>query len=203
MGLRDNSFYRLRKNRKEFKAWRASGYEAPLPSVVKTGVLRKYAIKGATWIETGTYRGDTTRVLSTIAARVISIEPEPRLYKKAVRRFKNDDDIELVNDTSEAAFPEIVSELSGDVCFWLDGHYSAGATFRGEVDSPIVKELEAIEQWSDQLGKLAVLVDDIRLFDPEVPGHTGYPHRSYLVDWAQRMGMNWSIEHDIFIAVRG
>ena len=60
--------------------------------------------------------------------------------------------------------------------FWLDGHYSAGFTARGEKDSPILEELEHILAAPNR-GHV-ILIDDARCF-----GHAeSYPPIDEL-DW--------------------
>lgn len=199
MSYRDNPLFRALKNRRSFKAWKAREFAAPSPDAIKQAVFRRHNISGATWIETGTFMGDTTRFLSSIAPQVISIEPAEKLYRKAVKRFQGRDGIRIVNDTSENAFPALLADLEGDLCFWLDGHYSAGSTFQGQQDTPILQELEAIEQALPRLGKVAILIDDIRCFDPSQPDYDTYPKLDVLIDWARKLGLKWHIEHDILI----
>lgn len=93
------------------------------------------------------------------------------------------------------------------MCFWLDGHYSAGDTYSGERDTPILLELDAIGGALDRLGEVLVFVDDVRLFATqhhEIESETrdGYPKLSQLVNWADFNNLQWTIEHDIFIARR-
>lgn len=185
-----------------YTLWSRRNFAAPSPGQVKRKVLLRNGIPGATWIETGTFLGETTIFLARQFPKVISLEPSLELWKQARQRCAAFPNIELVNDRSENVFPKLLPTLSGDLNFWLDGHYSAGATHRGPKDTPIVEELMAIESSLDRLGRLAVLVDDVRCFDPSNPEFDGYPERNLLVDWANRNRLNWSIEHDIFIARR-
>jgi hypothetical protein len=200
MTLRNSNLYRDYKRARALKAWKKRGYAAPSPAQMKDCVLQRNGIEGATWVETGTYRGDTTLFLSTIASRVFSIEPAPALYRDAVERFKQLDRIKILNGVSEDILPGLLPDIAGDVCFWLDGHYSDGVTFQGKVDTPIVQELETIEKHLKRLGKVAVLVDDVRCFNPHLAQFAGYPALDYLVDWARRNALRWHIEHDIFVA---
>ena len=59
--------------------WRHSNYSSPSPQHVKIKVLKSHSLPNATWIETGTYLGDTTSKLTKIANKVISIEPQTEL----------------------------------------------------------------------------------------------------------------------------
>lgn len=86
---------------------------------------------------------------------------------------------------------------------WLDGHYSAGNTFQGPIDTPIRQEMAALEERQERFAALTVLVDDVRCFDSGNDDNGAYHSRSWLVAWANRCGMAWTIEHDIFVAWKG
>lgn len=184
----------------EHAEWRRRGYAAPSPPHVKRTVLLRVGMPEETWIETGTYLGDTTALLARRARMVYSIEPDPTLHERARRRFAGRRTVEILRGTSEEVLPGLLAGLTGDVNFWLDGHYSAGITFRGPQDTAIVEELAAISAALPRLSRVAVMVDDLRCFDPHAPEYAGYPSRSSLVDWADKHGLSWHIEHDIFVA---
>lgn len=103
------------------------------------------------------------------------------------------------NEISEVFLPRILPTLSGNVCLWLDGHYSAGETFAGPNDTPLFEELEAIRQNISRFDNISVLIDDIR-FCGRQHSYGSYPSLSELVDFAVGLGLDWYIEHDIFIA---
>jgi hypothetical protein len=131
---------------------------------------------------------------------VYSIEPEPTLAANAKNFFSNIKNIEIINGTSESVLPDLLKKIKGDINFWLDGHYSAGVTFKGKSDTPIMEELAAIGEHRSHLGKITVLVDDIRCFNPHLPEYAAYPPVTALTEWAQQNGLRWHIEHDIFVA---
>lgn len=190
-----------RKQLRELEKWAERGYLAPSPPFVKRAVLARYSAPQATWVETGTFEGDTTAYLAERARKVISIEPEPALFAAVAERFRNEPKVELHNGLSENVMPQVLAGISGgQTRFWLDGHYSAGFTHKGPVDTPIVEELRLIGEALPRLGEVAVLVDDVRCFEPGDPLFKDYPERHYLVDWARQHGLNWLIEHDIFVA---
>ena len=177
-------------------SWIQRRFAAPAPGIVKRRVLLRNGFPGATWIETGTYRGDTTRFLSSLAEAVISIEADPTLATNARRRLASRKNVRIIEGRSEDVLPTLLPSIEGNVNFWLDGHYSAGMTFRGP--SPIELELKSIGASLTRWTAVAVLVDDVRLFSNE--NIEGYPPLRVLVDWAERTGLWWSIEHDIFVA---
>ena len=170
----------------------------PAPPAVKRAVLRRWGKIGP-WVETGTYLGDTTAFLSRGGVRVVSIEPVATLAKSAQERFREVSNVDIVHGTSEEVFAGVVSDLCGPVSFWLDGHYSGGVTFQSETNrAPILYELEVIATHLERLSPVSVLIDDARCFDPAIDSQ--YPHRRELVAWAERNGLNWLFEHDIFVS---
>ena len=178
--------------------WKKRGYLESSPQLVKQSVFLKYGLDDAVWVETGTFLGTTTKYLSEFFPHVYSIEPEPKLYSSACKRFEGKN-VTLFNDVSENVFPSLLPTLSGNINFWLDGHYSAGITFKGEKDCPVEDELSAIELNFSNFDKLTILIDDVRCFLPVNDTYAEYPSVDYLVDWARRMNLQWRIEHDIFI----
>jgi len=192
----------VRVIRREHAEWARRGFAAPSPPHVKRATLLRLGLPEATWIETGTFMGDTTALLARRARMVHSIEPEPKLCARAKTRFASTPNVEIHGGISEEVLPGILARLEGDVCFWLDGHYSAGVTFKGPKDTPIAEELAAIEAAAPRLGRIVVLVDDIRCFDPAKPEFADYPSKAFLIAWAERLGFSWHIEQDIFVARR-
>jgi hypothetical protein len=182
------------------------GFAMPAPTEVKWGVLGRWGLENAPWLETGTYYGDTTAVLAKQSPSVVTLEPMPELYEEASARLKHLSNVEVINAPSETAFASTAMRLGNKVNFWLDGHYSSGNTFRGVSDTPIELELAVISQLVQKGGHVAVFIDDVRLFveerseDPMSADRDGYPPLRTLVDWAQENDLIWRIEHDIFIA---
>jgi hypothetical protein len=163
-------------------------------------VLLRNAIPDAVWVESGTYLGQTTVVLARHGRFVHTIEPEPDLYRRARDRCAICRNVEVIRGLSEEVFPVLLPTLSGDVNFWLDGHYSAEGTFRGPHDTPIRDELRYIADHLPRFGRLCVMVDDVRCFDPSHEGGGDYPPLQMLVRWAEALDLRWHIEHDIFVA---
>lgn len=178
--------------------WEERDFLNHSPQFIKEKVFLHHGVQGAPWVETGTFMGTTTAFLLEHYPKVYSIEPEPKLYEDVVRRFSGSP-VELFNDISERVFPELLPKLGGSINFWLDGHYSAGVTFKGPKDCPVEEELAAISENLDHFEKVSILIDDVRCFLGELEEYKDYPTLDYIVDWARRYGFNWRIEHDIFI----
>ena len=184
----------------EFINWGKCGYAAPSPHFIKQSVLLRNALPNSIWVETGTYLGHTTKELCKHGSFVYSIEPEPTLYSNAVEYFKSYQNVEILKGLSEEIFPLLLPKLSGNINFWLDGHYSSGITHKGPQDTPILDELAYISENLNRLQKVCVMVDDIRCFNPDLVEYSAYPSLNVLVDWGNKNGLSWHIEHDIFVA---
>lgn len=198
--MRNHPVYRIFSGFRDCLQWSKRRYAAPSPHFIKQACLLRNGFQAATWVETGTFLGQTTQLLARHAAYVYSIEPEPNLFARAEKIFSDKKNVKILKGASEDIFPELLPTLTGDVNFWLDGHYSAGITFKGSQDTPILDELACISRNINRFSRVCVLVDDIRCFNPHVPEYAAYPSLDALVAWASAHKLNWHIEHDIFVA---
>jgi hypothetical protein len=186
------------------RRWSRHGYAPPSPTHIKLDVLLRNGMADATWVETGTYLGDTTAFLAKHSRKVYSIEPEPTLFANAIARFSRAANVEIINGLSEAVLPRLLPSLSGNICFWLDGHYSpdwsADVTHRGPLDTPVQDELNTISSNAGRFASISVMIDDVRCFNPKLGVYGQYPSVNVLVEWARKAEFEWHIEHDIFVA---
>jgi len=185
---------------RSYRNWAKLKFQAPSPHYIKQACLLRNSVPNATWVETGTYLGQTTQVLSKNGLKVFSIEPEPTLFANAFEYFRKFNNVVIIKGTSEQIFPDLLPKITGDVNFWLDGHYSAGNTFKGSQDTPILDELKHIADNLNHFKKICVLIDDIRCFNPHIEEYATYPSLNILVAWANDNKLDWHIEHDIFVA---
>jgi hypothetical protein len=121
------------------------------------------------FVETGTFRGETTLALREVVDRCITIELDPALHEAAQRKFAGKDGIELMHGESGDLIPEVLATLDEPALFWLDAHYSGPGTARGIEDSPILRELDAVLR--HPIKDHIVIIDDAR----EFVGANGYP----------------------------
>jgi len=187
------------------EAWESAGFSAPPPPEVKRFVLMRHNIPGSAWVETGTFKGETSKFLSTFAQFVYTIEPDNNLFKYAKESFKNINNIQAFLGSSESVLPKLLEKIKfSKICFWLDGHFSGSGTYKGENDTPIIMELNCLKEFllRNVDAKVAILIDDLRLFTGKVHKYGPYPKTDQLVDWSRELNLSWSIEHDIFIAKR-
>ena len=195
-------FEKLSKaNKRAFNAWWRREFSSPAPHFIKMRILGSIFSPNF-WVETGTHYGDTTKFLAEKfpGSEIISIEPSPEIFDAASRRLLPYQNVEIICGTSESVLETILDRLSiqpaPSVAFWLDGHYSGGATFLGAIETPIKFELELIAKYLKCFSQVHIFIDDFRLFVSQVEN---YPPTEFLSDWAKSNGLSWSVEHDIFI----
>lgn len=119
-------------------------------------------------VETGTFRGDMVQAQLNNFQQIYSIELGETLWKKAVKRFKKYKHVKILLGDSGKVLAEILTNINEKILFWLDGHYSAGITARGEKDCPIYEELNVILNSNMEH---VILIDDARCFN----GSGDYP----------------------------
>jgi hypothetical protein len=121
------------------------------------------------FIETGTLFGDTVEAVIHQFKKIISIELDRKLYEKAAERFKRHAHVSILQGDSGVVLESVMEMIDEPVLFWLDGHYSGGITAQGELDTPIIQELETV--LTHKIKNHCILIDDARCFI----GENGYP----------------------------
>ena len=191
---------------KRFRQWVRSGYAGPAPHWIKISMLLNLGLPEGVWIETGTYEGETTEALAKQGKRVITIEPDLELAKRATLRFSSLTRITVLNGTSEERLGEALEYVNSgaEVNFWLDGHYSGANTFRGKTTSPLLAELEHIQKDLSRVGSVAIFIDDMRLFSDSLSQgrDPSYPTKYQILTWLYDNGFDWAIANDIAVAIR-
>lgn len=145
-----------------------------------------------TFIETGTYKGDTINACKDFFDELFSIELGHDLFVTSKIRFSNIEKIHILEGNSGDILPQITKKNSPTL-FWLDAHYSGGETAQGPEDSPIIKELDFILENNFEG---CILIDDARCFN----GKAGYPKIKMLREILANKNKNGS--NDLEINVR-
>lgn len=158
-----------------FADWLAQGKPVPPPHIVKQKVVENFKVKFNldTLVETGTFLGDMVYSQRKNFKKIISIELDETFSKDAQKKFKVYSNVEIIQGDSGKVLKQIVNKLDRPCLFWLDGHYSAGFTAKGELETPILAELEAI---LNNDFPHVVLIDDARCF----AGNNDYPTIGFL-----------------------
>lgn len=167
--LRNWAVMVMQKN--QFSRWEKEGKPVPPPHLVKQRALLEYSKKYNLQIlvETGTYYGDMVEAMKHDFDKIYSIELSRALFEKAQKRFKGMKHIELIWGDSGTELMSLTARLNQPTLFWLDGHYSAEETAKGDQETPVIGELQHILDAPDR-GHV-IIIDDARCFgtDPAYP----------------------------------
>lgn len=163
--------------------WIKEGKPIPPPTKVKHLIIEEYRKKSnlCSFVETGTFKGETTFVQSFYFKSCYTIELSTELYRLATEKFKSFPNVHLYHGDSAILLGEIVPILSEPALFWLDGHYSEGETAKGDLNTPIMKELEIVI--GDKRFKHLILIDDARDFI----GKNDYPTINSLKEYVAKL----------------
>jgi hypothetical protein len=167
------------EERAQIQAWRRSGSPVPPPHLYKQKLLLRYAshYRLSTMVETGTYLGDMVFCLRKRFQTIISIELSAELCERAQERLRDFPNISIIQGDSSQVLPTVLEDLRVPTLFWLDGHYSAGNTALGDLETPVSAEVDAILK--HPVKGHVILIDDARNFD----GTHDYPKLSTFKDY--------------------
>ena len=156
--------------RRNYRRWIEAGSPIPAPPEAKQLIVRRTAQEHGcrVLVETGTYSGDMLVANLRQFSRLVSIELDDDLWKRATTLLGGVRNVTLLHGDSAELLPGVVAELDERALFWLDAHFSGGATARGNLDTPIEAELRTILA-APTYGHV-VLIDDAREF-----GQGDYP----------------------------
>jgi len=181
--------------RKELLCWKKKGRPLPPPHLYKQRTVKEYAkvFSIMTFIETGTYEGAMVEATKTIFNKIYSIELDMTLYKNAKQRFSRFKNITIIQGDSRKVLPKLLKSIESPCLFWLDAHYSGGITAKGELETPIIQELQCI--LNHPIKKHVILIDDARYF----VGQNDYPTTEELKKFVLTINPNlvFEIENDI------
>lgn len=183
------------KYRTAYVRWLRRGRPVPPPHLVKQMVVKDHARRFGlrVFVETGTLHGDMIQAVKRDFSHVYTIELSDTFFDAAKKRFSGDAHVTALHGDSGVVLPKLLEEIAEPCLFWLDGHYSGGTTARGEIDSPISAELEAIIE--HPVRNHTVLIDDARDF----VGKGGYPELGALekVVLDRMPGYSFTVREDI------
>ena len=90
----------------------------------------KYSCKS--FVETGTFLGDTVWFFKEFFDELYSIELSYELAERAKKRFEDCANVNIIEGNSAIVLQQIIDKFNCPVFFWLDGHYSSEFFYKGE-----------------------------------------------------------------------
>jgi hypothetical protein len=184
-------FQRQRQLRKRLRKWEQEGAIGAMPNLGKQQVVIEYIRKlsPSVFIETGTYKGKMVYAVMPYMDRIYSIELDETHYQNARRRFAGYPEIHILQGQSGDVLPQVLKNIDEPCLFWLDAHYSGGSTAKGDVETPIMQEMECVLR-HPRVEDHVILIDDANCFT----GENDYPTLESLERLIREIQPNWIFE---------
>ena len=117
------------------------------------------------FVETGTYKAETTLMAAKHFKNVYTMEIYEPLYKESMERA-NDEKVNNINfylGDSLDCLPEIALKVRVGAIYFIDAHISGGdSSWNGKNRVPLIEELDIII--SEPIGPSVFILDDLRLW---------------------------------------
>ena len=141
--------------------WRLRGKPARSPHLLKQRTVQEYGEKYGLriLIETGTYYGEMVSAMKKRFDRIYSIEYDPTLARRAIRKFERFPNIQVLEGDSQKVLPELLKSLKQPALFWLDAGYYGWAGVEND-KRRLSAEFEAILR--HPVKGHVILMDDAR-----------------------------------------
>lgn len=179
----------------------ASLYNSRIASLI-IALQKRFKIEN--FIETGTYLGLSAEWASKFFKIVHSIEASEHYFQNAQIRLKNSKNIYLHYGRSQEVLPKIITKVEGAILFWLDAHWSAGDTFKDQIECPLLDEIHQINSLNNNNN--FIFIDDAHMFlsPPPLPHNPkDWPTIDKVIFGIQAPNKNFfiSVYHDVIVAV--
>lgn len=135
-------------------------------------LLLKQNLNISTFVETGTFKGDTAAWASNHFEKVITIENSKLYFDEATNSNNHLQNIKFLFGDSRAVLTNVVSELRDPTIFWLDAHWCSMDSYGSNDQCPVIDEINLIRSTGTNH---YIFIDDARLFlsPPPLPNKTG------------------------------
>lgn len=137
-------------------------------------------------VETGTYYGETTKLLASKFKQVYTIEVFWDIHSAAKSNLKSFSNIKCLFGSSHKILPSVIeeiSELKEDYLLFLDAHYSGIGTGHdkeiGENKTPVLLELSCCVDYPPSV----IIIDDLNYFNGKY-----YPHYDDIISEVKKLG---------------
>lgn len=147
-----------------------------------------------TFIETGTYKAQTTQWAVTEFDRVVSIELDEGWHKRAMGQLIKHKNVKLLLGDSGQELAKVLKRLKKPALIWLDAHWCK-VEKATRPECPLREELAAIRESGVEH---FILIDDARLF--ENPSNSDWPTMGE-INKLFPYGYKMTIWNDAIIAV--
>ncbi|HEX5031848.1 MAG TPA: hypothetical protein VFX78_10370 [Candidatus Eisenbacteria bacterium] len=174
------------------------------PGIPQSIVLELARIQGATiLVETGTFLGATAQWAAAHFDRVHTIERSEQLYQQAHVGLAHLTNVTQHLGSSREILPRIVQDFGAErAVYWLDAHWSGGATAGEDDECPVLGELASLSIRTEDI----ILIDDARLFlcaPPPPHDPAAWPTIADILQAAPKSSFVQIVDDVIFIVPAG
>ena len=162
---------------KQYEAQNAKGYEGDnFIHLEIEKLIKDHGIEAI--IETGTYRGATTKRLAEFELPVFTCEIMEESYNKSVENLKDEiyvwktfkgDSIEFL----KSQLADIISVSGGNILFFLDAHW--------QEHCPLLEELQLIAEYKL---KPVIVIHDFKVPNKDF-GYDSYKGQDFTFEWIE------------------
>ena len=182
---------------RDYLNWELGRTPSP-PHFVKRRLVKRYRQQYGlrVFCETGTYLGEMVRGVRTEFREIHSIELDAKLFSAAQAMFRRDANVHLYQGDSGELLGRVAAGIFEPCLFWLDAHFSGGITAKQDTETPIEREIQAIQaHW---VSGSVILIDDARCFT----GTGDYPAYAKVKALLEKVDgdLEVTVEHDIICA---
>jgi hypothetical protein len=154
------------------------------------------------FVETGTFKGETTIWAAKNFKNVFTVENSLILYEEAQKKLSKYPNIKCLFGSSPARLPEIINTLDKPAIFWLDAHWCGGSTYGAGDECPLLNEISLVIKNNESH---IIIIDDARLFlKPPSKFHSGaqWPGIDEIIGLlSQRSGFYTFSSEDVIVSM--
>jgi predicted O-methyltransferase YrrM len=126
-------------------------------------------------VETGTFLGNTTKALASMAKEVHTVEVNRDNYLRAISNCNGIENIKFYLGSSEKTLPYIIDKIEkkSNILFFLDAHWNEY--------NPLLDELKVIK---DKGLKPCIIIHDFKVPNTNF-GYDSYKGQDYSIEWIE------------------
>lgn len=148
------------------------------------------------FIETGTFKGDTSSWAADHFKQVMTIELSEELFVEAAAKYRHRENIHFIHGDSPEELGKIMKQIAEPALVWLDAHHCSLNTAGRNLPAAILNEIDAI---GASVREHYILIDDARLFlapPPDPHPQDEYPDITTLIERLNRYQKKYVLIYD-------
>jgi len=130
-----------------------------IPKKLVNLIKNHYSIE--LFIETGTFKGQTSSWAAGAFRNVITVENSKELFDEAVKNLAPLNNLRCLYGNSAIVLQKILADINEPALFWLDAHWCGGPTHNHADLFPLLEEIKVVKQ---SAFNHIIMIDDARFF---------------------------------------